>query len=155
MARVVVARGQQEAVRRRFPKPAYSRIISFRMGVPGDGKDYMMYTQSLGQTVWLLKVQIWVLPKMLNTTKGTSFKLFAGTGKPGGIEDVEKWERIVPLIDETGALRVWPLHDGRDHIEWDIMKLYTGQTRRFAIIAMRGAGFGDDYLYVSWTISEG
>ena len=155
MARVIVPRGQQEAVRREYPKPAYTRILSFRMYVPGDGKYYMMCTQSLGQTIWLLKVQIWVLPKIINVNQGTSFSVHTGTVKPKNVEDVQKWERIMPLIDETGGLRVWPLHDGRDKIAWDVMKLYTGQPRRFAVIGMRGPGFGEDLLYTSFTISEG
>ena len=155
MARVVVPRSQQAEMRQRYPKPAYSRIISFRMKVPGDGKDYMMCTQPLGQTIWLLKIQVWVLPKLIDASKGTSITIHTGTNKPMSVEDVKNWERIVPLIDETGAKRVWPLHDGRDHIEWELMALYKGQPRRFAIIGMRGAGFGEDFLYTSFTISEG
>lgn len=155
MAKLIVRRNQQEEIRRRFPKPAYTRIIGITIPLPDDGAWYYNYTDVIGDRVWLLKVKILIGPKVVDATKYTAFVLYAGDQKPATAADVAKWDIIVPCKDVNRQPLIWTMHNGRNEMEFDLMKLYTGRHIRFAVLASRQLGALVDGLWAQFTISEG
>lgn len=154
MARVLNT-AQPTIVRGVSPAPAYSRVISLGLVVPGDGVWRYWSWPSVGDRVRLLGVQVWVLPKAINVSQGTAFRLYAGSGDAGSVAALGSWDSVLPIWDQASGQSVWTLHDGRQEMEWWMNKLFTGEARRFAIVVMRGVGQGNDALYCSLTISEG
>lgn len=155
MAKIVVARNQQEEIRRRFPKPAYSRIVGITIPLPADGAWYYNYTDNIGDRVWLLKVKILIGPKAVDMTKYTGFIMCAGGRKPTTIADIARWDIIAPCKDVNRQPLIWTMHDGRNEMEFEFMKLYTGRHIRFAVMATRNVGTIADGLWAQFTISEG
>lgn len=156
MAKIVVPRGsQQEEMRRLHPKPAYSRVVSIAFNVIGDGTWRYVTTPPLGQILWLLKIDVWRWPRAPDISKGTEFRIFAGSGDPGSVLGLENWEEVLPVMLDGTKKHLWRAFDGANHFQWTMMKFFEGRTRRLAVSHMRGAGFGNDALYVSFEISEG
>lgn len=154
MARIVVRRDQQAEMLRRHPKPAYSRVIGFFLSVPQDGEYHYATTPPLGSDIWLLRVAIRHCPRAANTANFTTFEIMAGTTRAETIEDVARWERVLPHVTDGGPYVTIKLGDGCIEIVEEMMQLYLGRARRFGIIAKR-TGAGEDHLYTSFLVSEG
>jgi len=117
------------------------------------GPTYVV-SQPLGNKIWLLGIQAWVIPKAVDASNITTLAFMTGTAMPSGVLDVSKWENLLPLKSTATEALFWYLHDGRDELHWKMMKLFTGSHRRFAVIATR-VGEGVDSIQVSFEISEG
>jgi len=154
MAKQIVGRDQQADVRRRYPKPAYSRIVSLQLVAAAVWGPTYVVTPPLGNKIWLLGIHAWVMPKAVNAANITTLGFMTGTTKPSDVLDIAKWENLLPLISKTTTSMLWYLHDGRDELQWKMMRLFTGTHRRFAVIATR-IGAEVDSIQVSFEISEG
>lgn len=151
----VVTGNQQVRVGGLRPPPVYSRVIGLTLVVPAGGAMGLNYTEPVGNNVWLTHVKIMCLPKAIDITQYVFFCLYAGQGIPRTAGDLASWSRICPSTDQLRQPIGWTLTDGRDQIEWDMMRFYAGDNRRFAIACRRDALGPDDGLWVSFTISEG
>lgn len=137
------------------PRSSYARVISKSIEVPDDGVWRYVVTQPVGQNCWVIKVDVWCLPKAINAAQGTAVSIATGTGDPGSVAALRSWDNVLPMIDDRDIAVPWIMDDGRDHFHWDIGGIYVEKSRRFGIEYLRGLGFGDDWLYVSLQISEG
>lgn len=155
MGKIYLPQDQQEDIRRRFPKPAYSRITGFTIALPDDGNWRYNYTDVIGDRVWLLNVKVYVLPKAVDVTKAVAFVMLVGSGKPTNVNDMHAWDRIAPCRSEQGAQLVWTIHDGRHEMYFDMMRFFRGRHIRFGIMAWRTAAAGIDGIWAQFTISEG
>lgn len=154
MAKIKVPRNQQLAMAAAHPKPVYSRIVSCRLVVAFGAGAKFRVTHALGDRLWLLGVKVWLVPKPIDPTLSTDFKIITGSLKPGNSSEAYKWENVIPLYGSSDELRLWAAYDGRDYFEWKMMKFYEGRPRMFGIYAIR-LGVGTDVLRVSFEVSEG
>ena len=154
MSKIVVARNQQEAMRRLHPKPQYSRVISVTNVAVGGGGVVLANTPVVGSRVWLLNVKILLSAKTIDPTQATYFDIRAVEKATWTYADFRGGERILPLWSGKTLEPWWQFSDGRTDVEWDMMMFYEGQERRFAVAAQRIAA--DNMLFsVSFEISEG
>lgn len=151
----VVNKSQQVVTGGLKPGSAYSRVISVNMALDPDDVWRFAVSPSVGLSVRLLKVQIWFRAKAANVNQWTEFEVVSGSVFPNTIGGMDSWERILPVYDQTGAVGLWRCYDGRDNFSWDMCKIYSGQARRFGIVAMRSTNWGEDSVYASFHISEG
>lgn len=154
MGKIVVPWTQQEISRRRDPKPHYSRIIGMDLAVfEGWGLTYCL-SPRMGDRFWILNIRVWVRAKTCDVTKYTTFMIATGTGKAGTIEDVKKWTDILPKINYQGIPKYWFLYDGMTHMEFKLMRLFTGENRRIALFGTRIAADAD-LVQAAIEVSEG
>jgi len=119
-----------------------------------DGLYHYATTPPLGQKVWLMRVTIRHIPRVVSDTNFTYYELMAGDEKANHLSDIGKWDFIIPNIADGGMRYVMVARDGQNEYTEHMLKLYTGVSRRFGIIAKR-VGVGQDQLLVSFQISEG
>jgi len=154
MAKAIVPRGQQqEAMRRAHPKPYYSRVVSLVCPAV-EGTPAFAITQPFGTDLWLLGIRVWLDAKPQDSTKRTEFHVLTGTEPVTDILDMDKWEDVLPILNQNNQREPWKIVDGRFLQEWSMMKFYEGKPRRFAVVAVR-IGANDDNLRISFEISEG
>lgn len=154
MAKMVVRRDQQAEVRRRYPKPAYSRVVSVMLGIwPPAGLTYSV-TPPLGNKIWLLSVRAWCERKAVDRGQLTYFDVYSGSGTPSRVQDVASWGNILPVSSSLADVVNWGLYDGDSGFTWSMMRHFEGSGIRFGAVAGR---VGEDYgvLFVSFEISEG
>lgn len=154
MSKVRVARNQQREMERLHPKPAYSRIVSCRVIVAQGVGPKFRVTRVLGDRLWLLGVRVWLVPKAVDPTLYTDFKIITGSVKPANLTEAFNMENVIPLYGTGDQERLWAAYDGRDYFEWTMMRFFEGMPRVFGIYAIR-LGTGTDVLRVSFEISEG
>jgi len=154
MAKIVVARNQQLAMAAEHPKPYYSRVVSVWLGlVEAAGLQYAV-TPPVGNNVWLLGVRIWIDLKATDRGQLNYFKVFAGSGKPGSVDDVKSWTDILPVWSTQAADVNWGLYDGSPGMKWSMMRFFEGTERRFGVVAGR-VGKDTSVMFASFEISEG
>jgi len=154
MAKIVVQRDQQAEVRRRYPRPVYSRVVSFWLDIPMVGVWYYATTPTLGSRIWLLRATVRHFPAAPDHSQYTLYELLSGDSKANNISDIGKWDYIIPNVSDGGPNVTMAMRDGENEHSESMMRLYTGVSRRFGIIAKRVGNMGDQ-LYVSFEISEG
>lgn len=155
MARIVVARNQQEEMARRHPKPVYSRVINLTIQVPAAlGAEDFAVSPPVGNRVWLLGVTMYVMNLSVDIVCSGFIYISTGTEqKVDGEMIAVKWD---PIVREYGGPKPGFYYSGiRDMFHWDMMKFYEGSGRRFGI-----AGYGLSIyevmrIWVSFEISEG
>ena len=154
MGKIVVARNQQEEMRRRHPKPAYSRVVSVGQIAVGGGGVVLANTPVLGSRIWLLHIKIILSAKVVNPAQATYFDIRVVQKAAWTYDDFRSGKRILPLWTGETIEPWWQFADGRTDVEWDMMRFFEGQERRFAVAAQRIAE--DNMLFVvSFEISEG
>lgn len=154
MAKVVVPRDQQAEVRRRYPRLAYSRVVS--CGIVDDGiavADYAT-TVALGQRLWLLNVKVFWNALGVVIDQITDFRIMTGTTAVGSAAEILTWENVLPNTMVTLEDQPWHIYDGEGCMSWDMKKLYVGLSRKFGIWADRRQDPGLT-INVSFEISEG
>lgn len=155
MAKVIVARGQQEAVRRAYPKPAYSRVINLTLQIPaGMGEEDLAVSPPVGGRIWLLNVKLITMSQTRANVFGGFIYISTGTDKKvtGQMIAVD-WE---PVIRQYGGPKPAFYYTGfGDSYSWDMMQFYEGPGRRFGAVAENL--FPDDAwrAWISFEISEG
>ena len=155
MARVVVARGQQEAVAREYPKLAYSRVINLTLQIPaGLGKADFAVSPPVGNRVWLLGVDLFIMNMDVDVVCSGFIYISTGTDKKVTAPIVaEKWDQI---IRNHGGPKPGFYYSGiRDKFHWNMMKLYEGSERRFGAVAENLTAIKGWRAWVSFEISEG
>ncbi len=155
MAKIIVARGQQEAVRRAYPKPAYSRVINLTIQVPaGLGEEDFAVSPPIGNRVWLLGVKMFVMNLSVDIVCSGFIYISTGTDKKVTAPMIaEQWE---PIIRNYGGPKPGFYYSGiRDQFNWDMMKLYEGSGRRFGIAAQSLSIYEVMRIWCSFEISEG
>ena len=154
MAKIVVRRNQQEEIRRRYPKTAYSRWISLQVYAPADDKGFN-YTEVVGQRCWLLGVKVKCTAKaVVDQMKTSAFWITTGTVIPTSHSEVANWENVLPVMNWQRVRGVWNLWDGMTGFDWEMEMLYLGRARRFGV-ALQRVGEPSEILQVGFKISEG
>ena len=155
MAKVVVQRNQQEEMRRRYPKPVYSRVVNLEVlvsdGVGGYGFNY---TPPLGNRLWLLSVDLWFMNPTIDVKIGGFIYLRTGDVRPKDYGDVAmNWDSV---IDDSTGIKPGIYWEGINaHFRWDMMRFYEGKGRRFGVTI---ENFNVDQNWLCWAsfqISEG
>lgn len=155
MAKIVVPRDQQVEMRRRHPKPAYSRVINLTLGVPaGAGEEGWAVTPPLGNRLWLLNVKLITMSQTRANVFGGFIYISTGTSKkPDGEDIAVKWEQV---IRNYGGPKPGFYYTGfGDTYSWDMMRFFEGSGRKFGAVAQNL--FPDDTwrAWISFEISEG
>lgn len=150
----IVNRNQQVRTGAVYPISAYSRVIGFFLSVPADAAWHFATTPVLGQRLWLLRVTIRHVPRAVNPAKYTAFEIMTGRMRALTLADIGAWEHVIPNIAEGGPSIVMRICDGCNIYEETMSKLYTGDARRFGILARR-TGAETDQMWVTWQIAEG
>lgn len=155
MAKIIVPRGQQEAVRRESPKPAYSRVINLTLQVPaGAGEEDFAVSPPIGNRVWLLGVNLTILNMDIDVVCSGFIYISTGTEKKvtGGVI-AEQWD---PIIRNYGGPKPGFYYSGiRDKFHWDMMRFYEGSGRRFGAVAENLTDIKGWRAWISFEISEG
>lgn len=155
MAKIVVARNQQEEMARLHPKPVYSRVINLTIQVPATlGAEDFAVSPPIGNRVWLLGVTMYIMNLSVDFTCSGFIYITTGTEKnvTGGMIATQ-WE---PIIREYGGPKPGFYYSGiRDMFHWDMMKFYEGTGRRFAILGESLSIFEVMRIWCSFEISEG
>lgn len=155
MAKIVVARNQQEEVRRLHPKPAYSRVINLTVQVPaGAGSDDYAVSPPVGNRIWLLGVRMYVMNISVDIV--CSGFIYISTGfdpKVTGEKIAVQWD---PIIRNYGGPKPGFYYSGiRDKFHWSMMKFYEGPGRRFGVAAEGLSQYEVMRVWVAFEISEG
>lgn len=155
MAKLVVPRNQQEEMRRRHPKPAYSRVVGFDFTVPKDGTQTQWdITPLLGQRLWVLRAQLWIRAETQGVSRRFNWKLaIVGPGKVTGPQIMTTVESLVRIeyIQKPYATMV----GSEAYFDFEMQRFYEGEPKR--LIAWVSHDCSDDPLWVqaAFTISEG
>jgi len=155
MAKTIVARNQQAEVRRKYPKPAYSRWINLTLQVlKGPGEEDFAITPPIGNRVWLLAVKMYVfVSEIPNCASGFTY-IRTGTNKEATAGQVAtQWE---PVIRNYGGPKpgfYWSCQQGA--FDWEMEMLYLGSGRRFGVVAENLSATVGFRLWISFKISEG
>lgn len=155
MARIVVNRNQQEAVRRAYPKPAYSRVINLTLLVPeGLGAEDFAVSPPIGNRVWLLGVDLLILNWEVDVVSRGFIYISTGTDKKvNGGEIATQWD---PVIRNYGGPKPGFYYSGiKDQFHWSMMKFYEGTGRRFGAVAESLTEISKWMVWISFEISEG
>jgi len=151
---IIVNRNQQVRTGAVYPVSAYSRVVGFSLHIPADGNWHHATTPVVGQRVWLLRVTIRHCPRGPNVANYTLFETMTGRTRALTLADIGAWERVIPNIAEGGPSLSMRFGDGCTQYQEDMSKLYTGEARRFGVLAKR-VGAGADNFEVSFLIAEG
>ncbi|MBA7574954.1 hypothetical protein ES708_16770 [subsurface metagenome] len=155
MAKIVVPRDQQEEVRRRYPKPAYSRWLNLTLQVAkGLGEEDFAVTPPIGNKVWLLGVKMWVFVPGIGTCASGFTYIRTGVDPRASAEQVAvQWE---PIIRNYGGPKpgfYWSCEQAL--FEWDMEMLYIGSGRRFGAVSENLSDTQNYRIWVSFKVSEG
>lgn len=149
-----INKSQQMRVAGVYPISAYSRVVSFFLEIPQDGNWHHATTPVVGQRVWLLRVTIRHCPRGPNVANYTLFETMTGKTRALTLADIGAWERVIPNIADGGPSLSMRFGDGCNRYQEDMSRLYTGEARRFGVLAKR-VGAGTDQFQVSFLIAEG
>ncbi|NVM23074.1 MAG: hypothetical protein HWN68_14985 [Desulfobacterales bacterium] len=155
MSKIIVPRGQQEAVAREYPKLAYSRVINLTLQVPaGAGETDHAVTPPIGNRVWLLNVKMNFMSQTRASVFGGFVYISTGTAKEVNPAKIAgEWE---PVIKQIGGPKPAFYYTGfGESYSWDMMKFYEGHGRRFGAVAENLSADQTWRLWVSFEISEG
>ena len=153
MARILNT-GQQLKVRALTPRPAYSRVVGFTLNAKAGAGWVYANTPPLGNNIWLLRVTLRNVPRVCNAANYTLYQVLKGTRRPLVLADIAAWDYVIPNIAEGQNYITPVLHDGEiEHTE-QLERFYRERTIRFGLLASR-VGDGDDYLQITFQISEG
>ena len=155
MAKIIVPRGQQEAVRRESPKQAYSRVINLTLQIPaGLGEEDFAVSSPVGNRVWLLGVDLFILNMDVDVVCSGFIYIRTGTDKKVTAPMIaEQWD---PIIRNYGGPKPGFYYSGiRDQFHWNMMKFYEGSGRRFGAVAQNLTEIKGWRAWVSFEISEG
>lgn len=150
----IVNESQQVRAGAVYPISVYSRIVSVELTVAqGWGWTYVV-TPIVGNRVWLLSAKVWTQVMVVNAAQGIHFNLWAGGPGDVSLADVTTWDRLMPKNDNMNMMMTWSITDGSLGFEWDLSRLFVGESRRFA---MTGTRIGPDaaLLQASFQIAEG
>ena len=155
MAKVIVGRGQQEAIARAYPKPAYSRVINLTLQVPaGLGQEDFAISPAVGNRIWLLGVDLFIMNMDVDVVCSGFIYISTGTGpKAKAAVIAEQWD---PIIRNYGGPKPGFYYSGiRDKFHWDMMQFYEGSGRRFGAMAENLTAIKGWRAWISFEISEG
>lgn len=150
----VVNRSQQVVKSGLNPKSSYSRLVCLDVAPLAAGPLVYAFTPAFGQNVWLLGLWIQHMPRAASIVDFTSVLLKAGSGLPTNLIDISAWDNILGIVQIEGIPPGLRIYDGLHALSWSMSRLFTGQGRRFGIIAAR-TGAGNDLVQVQLEISEG
>jgi len=154
MAKIVVERNQQAEVRRRYPKPAYSRVINLTLQVPaGLGESDFAVSPPVGNRIWLLGVDLFILNMDVDIVCSGFIYISTGTDKRVTEPMIaDQWD---PVIRNYGGPKPGFYYSGiRDQFHWNMMKFYEGSGRRFGAVAENLTDIKGWRAWVSFEISE-
>ncbi len=155
MTRVYLPENQQEESRRRFPKPAYSRVIVQDLSLLGvwSGFDHLI-SAPVGNRIWLLSVDVWFQPAVIDGLVTLWFQIKTGQSDMVSQNDVVfRWESVLDVPKHVDQ-QIYK-YGGPEHRRFDMMKFYEGKGRRFAAVGQTFGASVDCYVSVAYQISEG
>ncbi|GAI77650.1 unnamed protein product, partial [marine sediment metagenome] len=120
----------------------------------GVGAGAYTFTHSLGNKLWLLSVDIWLMNKSLTEVIDGAFYIRTGQGEITNVETIrDKWTNVIPMYkgDIEGFTYVGP----REHFHWDMMVLYQEKERRFGIVLENFSATVEFTAISTFQISEG
>ena len=151
----VVNRSQQVVTAGLSPKAEYSRVVSVAVDLDDDDLFRWAVTPKLGNKIWLLKVDVWVFPYVINEGMRVLFEIRQGDGEPTTENIFNSWENILPLYNEDMKMVEWKIYDGQSHRQWTMKRRFIGKSIRFGVKASRSINAGHSKIWVSFEISEG
>jgi len=154
MAKVIVPRGPLGLVRSEIV-PVQSRAIALELHLAaGVGNDDFCYTPTLGNRLWLHKIDIWCYCANAGVLIGGFFYIMFGTSIPVAAGEVAtRWNRIVPLsCGQKPGFRWFELE--AFHRSFTMARLFSEHELRFGVTIENG--FNQQWeATVAFEISEG
>lgn len=151
---IIVNEGQQVRAGAVYPISVYSRVVSVDLAVAQAWGWTYVVTPVMGNRVWLLGIKVWPQVMAINAAQGIDFELFDGGPGDVSLADVQTWDRLLPKVNNTNVMVPWAITDGSAGFEWDLSRLFVGESRRFALVGTR-TGPDAALLQVSFRIAEG
>ena len=149
----IVNKSQPVIVGAVSPASVYSRVVSCKQNYMAPLDWYGMWTQPIGQSFWLLGIDVWLSVFTPNGSLYHRLDFRTGFGKPANVLDLENWELLLPFYD--GALAGdFELYSSRAHMHWDMKMRFEGINRRLGLRVYVGSGT-HTAVNASFRISEG
>lgn len=138
-----------------YPKSVYSRVIGFCFPVPAPGpNDAFMVTPPLGQTIWLLRVQLWFTSETPGTSILFNWRVATCTVVPTAAGAVAvDLEPVIPFECAGKPFGFW--YGDKADFDFSMSRLYVGTARRFAVYAQNNHATENLWVQAAFTISEG
>jgi len=135
------------------PESSYSRVVSCSHYDPAPPAQQFAYTAALGQSIWLLGVDVWLDTNPHFANHVFTFSVWRLMAEPQTLLDMYAAENVIPLRGATGSW-YWHKYGPEGHFHWDMEHLYTGQGQRFGVV-LTGAGAVIAQIQASFKITEG
>jgi len=149
----LLLRDQQLIAGVMYPRGVYSRVVGCKQNWMIPPAWYGVWTPPIGQSFWLLAVDVWL---SVFTPAGTLYHridLRTGFGSPQTGVELEQWERLVGFYDgaEMGDIEVY---SAEVHIHLDMNRHFEGVNRRFGVRIYVGSDT-HSVVNAAFQISEG
>jgi len=150
-----VNRSQQVTTLGLSPASAYSRVVAIRADCAlGVGARTSEHTESFGQALRLLRVDVWLYTTGLDSPIDGWFALMTGLETaPSAVEMLRGWEHIIP--NHRGDVNAFIWLGFREHFWWDMCKLYKTVPRRFGVVLHNFSAAAGFSAIVTFKVSEG
>lgn len=138
-----------------------SRCLGLAAAPEAAGSWLFVATPAVGAEVFLDSFCLWSDPKAVNAAIYTEVELWAGTGEPTSVSDVQKWEHVCPVFGAYGVAPnylygVQPIRmvDGMSFVTFLVGRLYGGLARRFAMTCRRVGAANQDHVVCLLNVRE-
>jgi len=135
------------------PESSYSRVVSCSHYHPVPPGQNFAYTIALGQSIWLLSVDVWLDTNPHFANHAFTFSVWRLMTEPRVLLDMYAAENVLPLRSNAGWW-YWHKYGPEGHFHWDMEHLYQGQGQRFGVV-LTGAGAIISQIHASFRITEG
>jgi len=151
----VVNRSQQVVTGGLRPAPAYSRVVAIRADVAPEAEaETHQYTDTFGQILRLLRIDVWLFAKGLTNVADGWFTLMTGQEEPPTpLAMLTNWDVIIP--NHHGDVNAFEWQGNRVHFGWDMIVLYKTVPRRFGIVLHNYIPEFEFSAIATFTVSEG
>jgi len=120
---------------------------------PGVDPDFG-FTRVVSQTVWLLGIKLWFLPRAAEVNDVTRFRIVTGFTAPSSAAEIAAWDDVMPLLYRGVNVAMWQQCAGENSMAWEMHQVFTGVSRRFGIWAQAPGLTEVNLIQVSFVISE-
>lgn len=149
----VVNKSQQVAVAGFHPESVYSRIIVVRASAVGGGVYGFGASPTLGQGLWLTRIQVMVQADLGGQFSRCHFSLHRGSGDEPTRQNVQDWEHIIHFGTYAG-FRGMVVYGHSEKFSWEIKRRFTNELNRLGVV-MFNAGDAVAVVHAFFTVSEG
>ncbi|MBA7469662.1 hypothetical protein ES707_04935 [subsurface metagenome] len=128
----IVTKGQRLVTGAKNPGSVYSRVVSCEAELPAGGGTFFAFTPTVGEIVWLLHVDLWLIIAPGGANIEVAFDVFTGVGRPTSYDDFVNYEILLPIY-RLGRPTSWHSHSENVHFSWSLRRLFSTHPHWFGI----------------------